>query len=280
MVAAAVAAGAFFFARERATGGGEPVRPPAAGLPNTPDYHSLLVDATEPDHLLLGTHVGIYESENGGISWRFAGLDGKDAMHFAREDGGTLWVAGHGVLAKSSDGGRTWSDVRPKGLPGLDIHGFAVSQDVDGLVYAAVAGKGLYRSDDGGAAFRLTSRDVGPAVTALAVTKDGVLFAADGDRGVLLNVNGDGDEWTTALDMPTVGLAANPLDPPRRRVLAAGSSLQLTKDGGEWRKVLSAEEGVGPVAFSPSAPDIAYAVGFDRKLYRSNDGGESWRPVG
>src|SRR4051794_29575517 len=34
----------------------------SAGLPNTSDYHSLLVDPTNPDRLLLGTHGGLYRS--------------------------------------------------------------------------------------------------------------------------------------------------------------------------------------------------------------------------
>lgn len=283
---AAVAAGAFLIAREQATGG-EPVDPPARGLPATPDYHALYVDPANPDRLLLGTHVGIYESTNGGVAWRFAGLDGKDAMHFGRERDGTLWVAGHEVLERSEDGGATWETVRPDGLPSRDIHGFAVSRDVDGLVYAAVYEEGLYRSDDGGASFRLISERVGPNVNALALTKDGMLFAADGERGVFANANGDGVQWVRGLAMPTVGLASNRADSPELRVLAAGRSLQLFTRPRAWREVLSLDgRWAGPVAFAPSDPSIAYAVTFDADeagsglLYRSRNGGVTWRRVG
>jgi photosystem II stability/assembly factor-like uncharacterized protein len=271
------AVGAFALGKREAEGPRDAVAPPARGLPATPDYHSLHVDPESSRRLLLGTHVGVYESVDGGVSWRFAALEGKDAMHFAQEDDGTVWAAGHNVLERSADGGRTWAEVRPEGLPGLDIHGFAVSQDVDGLVYAAVAGEGLYRSDDGGATFREISTDVGPGVYALAVTKDGVLLAADAERGVLVNANGDGVEWAEALDMPTVGLATNRLDPPRTRILAAGRSVQLSADRGTWKQVLDDQS--GPVAFAPGNPELAYAVGFDRVLYRSNDGGETWSAV-
>jgi len=278
LVGALVALGAFLYARDQARGGGKAVEPPARGLPHTPDYHALSVFPDDPDHLLLGTHVGIYESTDGGVSWRLAGLEGQDAMHFARDAEGTLWVAGHNVLERSRDGGRTWSEVRPAGLPGLDIHGFAYGED-NGLFYAAVAGEGIYRSDDGGRRFRSFSQDVGPRVYALAVTKDGVLLAADSDRGVLENASGDGEKWSSLLDMQAAGLATNGQDPPDRRVLAAGESVQLFTDSARWQKVLSPEDGAGPVAFAPGNPSIAYAVGFDRKLYRSEDGGETWAPV-
>ena len=275
--AAVAIVGAFALGKRQATAPSDQVAPPARGLPATPDYHSLLVDPGDSERLLLGTHAGVYESTNGGVSWRIGGLVGKDAMHFVRERDGTVWAAGHNVLERSADGGRTWSEVRPEALPNLDIHGFAGSQDVSGLLYAAVAGEGLYRSDDGGATFRRISSDVGGNVYALALTKDGVLFAADSERGVLVNANGDGREWVEALDMQMLGLAANWLDPPLSRVLAAGRSLQLTTDRRVWNQVLAVEG--GPVAFAPGNPKIAYAVGFDRVLYRSEDAGETWSPV-
>ena len=275
LVGLVAAGGAFLLAREQATGGGKAVEPPARGLPHTPDYHSLLVDAEDPVRLLLGTHVGLYESKDGGQSWRFASLEGKDVMHLARARDGTVWAAGHNVLERSSDGGRTWSEARPDGLPGLDVHGFALDAEDSSLVYAAIAGEGLYRSQDGGATFTLTSEEVGPNVYALAVTRNGTLLAADRHRGVLENASGDGADWRTVLEMRAVGLAANR---GASRVLAAGESVQLYERDG-WKEVLAPAGGAGPVAFAPGDPSLAYAVGFDRKLYRSTDGGETWAAV-
>ena len=122
----------------------------AAALPNTSDYHSLLVAPNAPDQLVLGTHQGLFRSTDGGRSWAQAELVNQDAMNLARASGRTVWAAGHGVLARSSDGGNNWQDVQPRGLPpSLDVHGFAVDSD-SGRLWAAVAGQGLYRSDDDG----------------------------------------------------------------------------------------------------------------------------------
>src|SRR5207244_12812092 len=62
--------------------------------------------------------------------------------------------------------------VRPPGLPGYDVHGFAASPS-DGTLYAAVNGRGLYRSTNGGASFSEVSHNVGGSVMALAVRPDG-----------------------------------------------------------------------------------------------------------
>lgn len=247
-------------------------------LPSTSDYHSLLVADDDPERLVLGTHQGLFRSDDGGRSWSPAGLPGRDAMNLARAPAGaTVWSAGHDVLAKSTDGGETWVDVRPDGLPGLDVHGFAVDPR-EGTLYAAIAGRGLYRSRDGGRSFGLASSQVGGGVMALAVSSSGRLLAGDMQRGLLASDDG-GKSWTRTLEAQVMGLAVDPGEP--QRVVATGPGILLSTDGGRsWRRVLELDEGAGPVAWAPSDPETAYAVGFDRSLYTTSDGGESWRAVG
>jgi photosystem II stability/assembly factor-like uncharacterized protein len=261
-----------------ATQGGGGGSTASTGLPDTPDYHSLSVSPENPNAILLGTHYGLYHSADGGRTWIAEALPGKDAMNLARPSGQTLWTAGHYVLAKSTDGGRSWTDVRPRGLPTLDVHGFAVDPGRPGRLYAAVAQRGLYRSTDNGRSFNAVSRDVGGAVMALAVKPSGDVLAGDMQRGLLVSKDG-GRSWRLALRAQLMGLAINPVDP--KRVLATGPGILLSTDGGkQWRQPLKLTPGAGPVAWAPSNPKIAYAVGFDRRLYRSSNGGETWSPVG
>lgn len=250
----------------------------SAGLPNTSDYHSLLVDPANPQRLTLGTHNGLYVSGDGGRRWRFDSLSGDDAMNLARPQDSTIWLAGHNVFKKSRDGGATWTDVRPSGLPGLDIHGFTVDPRNELVLYAALAGQGLYRSQDGGKSFALVSDQVGGSVMGLVVLPNGRILAGDMQQGIVASGDG-GRSWQSVVEAQAMGLAVNPADPSR--LLATGGGIALSTDSGHtWRSVLDLPDGAGPVAWSKSNPKVAYVVGFDRKLYRSTDRGESWQTVG
>jgi photosystem II stability/assembly factor-like uncharacterized protein len=258
-------------------GSDETTSTPAAGLPDTPDYHSLLVAAGNANALTLGTHNGLYQSSDGGRSWQSTTLAGQDAMNLGRAAGDVTWTAGHNVFAKSTDGGVTWQDVSPEGLPHLDIHGFAVDLRDQRTLWAALAGEGIYRSKDGGESFELVTREVGAGVMALAVTPDGRILAGDMQQGLFVSAD-EGKTWKPILQAGLMGLAVNPTEP--ERIVATGPGILLSTDGGRnWDQVLPVEAGAGPVAWAPSSPKIAYVVGFDQTLYRTDDGGATWRPV-
>ena len=247
----------------------------AGGLPHTSDYHSLLVAPDSADTLVLGTHEGLFRSSDGGRTWTKAELDGQDAMNLARPVGRTVWAAGHDVLAMSIDGGVSWQDVEPSGLPSLDVHGFAADPRDPKRLFAAIAGQGLYRSSDAGRSFSLVSRDVGAGVMALAVLDDGTLLAGDLQRQELAVSSNVGRTWRAVAQASIMGLAVNPSRP--HLVLAAGPGVLRSTDGGNtWQQSLSLEDGAGPIAWSPSDPRVAYVVGFDRSLWRSDDFGATW----
>lgn len=252
--------------------------PSGGTLPATSDYHSLLISSLDPNDIRLGTHQGIYRSTDGGRSWRFETLSGSDAMNLGvgGGSGGTIWVAGHNVFAKSGDGGRTWEPLSPPTLPSLDIHGFAVDPRSPRTLFAAVAGQGLYESTNGGASFTKRS-DVGASVMAVAVTPSGAVLAGDMQQGLLASRD-SGRTWNRVLNAPVMGLSVNSSD--TKLVLAAGPGIFRSADGGQrWRQVFALSDRLGPVAWAPSDPKVAYAVGYDRNLYVSRDGGTTWQAV-
>src|SRR5262249_47030360 len=105
------------------------------------------IDA-EGRRLLLGTHTGLFRSEDGGKSWQRVALSGThanlDVMAIAPDpnDSPVIYVGTHEVgVLKSSDGGTTWTEVNG-GLAGLDVHGLAVDPTKAGKLHAAVRDKG------------------------------------------------------------------------------------------------------------------------------------------
>jgi Photosynthesis system II assembly factor YCF48 len=233
-----------------------------AAIPKASDYHSLLVLSPDAKALLLGTHQGLFRSTDGGHRWRPGGLRGEDAMNLVRA-GNTILMGGHDVYAESTNDGRSWRHFRPAGLPSLDVHGLAVDPRAPNVVYAQIAGTGLYRSTDGGFSFRLVSSDVNGAMMQVAVTPAGRLVVGDMSRGIWLSQTGR--KWTHAATGMVMGVAVDPRD--GNRVVATGRGIAISSDGGKsWSAALPSKRMFGPVAWAPDEPGLVYAVGYDRLL--------------
>jgi photosystem II stability/assembly factor-like uncharacterized protein len=145
--------------------GGEPGRLTMAVHQNTSNkaaatyehVHSLAMDSGGQT-LFLGTHAGLFRSDDRGRSWKKVSVGTKhahlDVMDIAPEprEPKRIYIATHeaGVL-KSTDGGQTWKDAS-SGLGGADVHGLAVDPTMPFKLHAAVRdkGEGIYRTTDKG----------------------------------------------------------------------------------------------------------------------------------
>ncbi len=207
------------------------------------------------------------------------------AIAVAASDPNTMYVgSGEGLqrpdlsvgdgVYKTLDGGKTWQHLGLR--DGQQIAQILVDPRDANRVFVAVLGhpygpnaeRGVYRSADGGATWQpVLTKDENTGAVELAFdpanpqTVFAVLWAA---RQAPWEV---GSSWT----------------------LSANNGLYKSSDGGTtWRQITaglpSAGDGLGRIglAFAPSAPLRAYAVLGATKgggLYRSDDGGESWRRV-
>ncbi len=242
------------------------------GLPKVSDYHSLLVAPANPKVLLLGTHDGLYRSDDGGETWKMSALRGEDVMNLART-GRTIFTGGHDVFGSSSDGGKNWRTWRPKGLPSLDVHGLAADPRNDNL-YAQISGKGLFRSTDSGRSFKLFSSDVNGMMMPIAITPKGIFVVGDMERGVFVSTNGR--RWFNTAKGMVMGLAVNAAG---TRIIATSAGIVVSTDGTDWKTAIQSKVTFGPVAWTPSRPAEAYAVGTDRSLWRSENSGKSWTRI-
>jgi hypothetical protein len=136
-----------------ATHAGEP--PHAA--PAFEHVHALALDAAGRA-LWLGTHTGLFRSEDGGRTWAKVALPSQhhapDVMAIATHpvEGGVMYIGTHeaGVF-RTTDGGSTWTSVN-SALGGLDVHGLAIDPNSPAKLHALVRdkGAGVYRTTDGG----------------------------------------------------------------------------------------------------------------------------------
>jgi photosystem II stability/assembly factor-like uncharacterized protein len=251
---------------------------PAAGhatslhaRPPSTQFDALLVTKADATDLLLGTQHGLYRTTNGGLTWTRSGFVGEQVTILA-QGGPAIFAGGNGLLAVSTDGGTTWTRLHPRGLPNEQVVSLAVDPAHPAVMYLVLKSGGLYRSTDGARAFGLVSRQVGPGIRSLPVGPGGIL-AGDVVNGIYLSAKGR--IWRRTAGGMVMALA---VDPARRsRILVATFGISRSSDGGRrWTSVLRSRAMFGAVAWAPSQPLLAYAVGDDGSLWRSTDGGTRW----
>ncbi|MEM3207273.1 MAG: hypothetical protein QXQ87_04490 [Halobacteria archaeon] len=215
-----------------------------------PHTHGLAVDPKNPNLLHIGTHGhGVVRLEIGGRPMR-VGNNRLDLMGYSASpvDGRVHYSSGHpgpggntGVI-KSEDGGLAWKRVDT--LPGtpVDFHAMTVSPANPQTLYAWYYGdRRFYRSTDAGVTWtNPAARGLGAGVVALAG------------------------------------------DPASEQTVLAGtdSGLYRSADGGEsWSPLPGPLDG-GPVlavAIDPKEPRTLYASGQFTGLWKSTDGGATFR---
>ncbi len=206
-----------------------------------------------------------------------------------------------GGLFRTTDGGRSWTDV----FPGAATDSIAMAPSNTSIVYASRRGRGVsvWKSLDSGATWMPTALE-NAVVGVLKVDPSSPLVVwAGADSGLFRSSDG-GATWSKVLDGPRFRAIA--LASPPSRLVYAGSldyGAFRSLDGGETWSPLHSLLGtptiptgriaieVGSLASDPADPRLIFAsarldfIGLGRppdlpRLYRSADAGDSWLPVG
>ncbi|HEY3921373.1 MAG TPA: YCF48-related protein [Gaiellaceae bacterium] len=275
-----------------------------SAVPTSQWYWALTVASSNSNVLLLGTGQGLYRSNDGGRYWKVTGPAGLDATSIV-QSGSKIFAAGvlqkahalptvstHGeylvgkgkpVFVESTDDGTSWSRLVPKGLPAIAVQALAVDPGHDQTVYAVLRNGAVYRSTDSAASFQLWAGKIGGTPWALAITVGGHFVAGNMTTGAYQSANGA--SWLhTAFTDPrgshmVMEYAVQPTD--TNHVLMTSYGVLSSTDGGTtWQPSLKSKVMFGPVAFSPGTPTLAYAVGWDHSLWRTDDAGGTWTQVG
>ncbi len=250
-----------------------------------------------PDHLYLGsTNSWLYESEDGGASWRrLARLDDDDDLildHIVVDwaNPATIYVAAWkldspgGGLWVSHDGGQSWSAV--PGLRGQSIRAFAQAPSNPNVLVAGTL-EGVFRSRDAGASWELISPPGSHEIhevesVAIDPVDSQVIYA--GTWHLPWKTTDSGKSWRNikrgVIDDSDVFSIL--IDPQRPTVVYASacSGIYKSEDAGLlFHKI----EGIPATARrtrvlrqDPANRDVLYA-GTTEGLYKSANGGKSFR---
>jgi photosystem II stability/assembly factor-like uncharacterized protein len=209
---------------------------------------------------------GIYATIDGGENWRL--LPSTDRAEFAYVfdvtfdpfQRNTVIASTASGIWRSPDAGNTWTRVlhRPFSLFSAMV---VFSQTQPGVAYAGVEAVGVYRTMDHGLSWSgpltdgMDVRDFSRVVVAAAPSDGRILYAAftgnDEQCAGMFRSNDGGESWQRA------AIPRNELNGD-------------TYMGFQGRYNSS-------LAVHPGNPDVVWAGGID--LYRSNDGGRSWRQM-
>jgi photosystem II stability/assembly factor-like uncharacterized protein len=242
---------------------------------------AVAVDPADPNHLLMGTDIGVLRSRNGGRSWALEGqgqiIGAVFALAFSRDGRSALGAAPSGVF-RFEDGQWTNAAAAQAAAPARAIVG-------DGARRIYLLGqRELFASDDGGRSFTAVPATLpeGAEMTALAVArepKEMLLAVVD---GALMASEDGGHEWRRRADglgdLPIDTIALDPAVPDR--IWAAGADrIHVSDDlGSTWRAVGQALPDPGTnvrgIAADPTATTLVVTT--TRGMYRSVDGGSTW----
>ena len=248
------------------------------------DLHAMAVDPKNPDRVMVGGHEGAAISEDGGKTWdQISDLEGADPMGWVVDptDPKKMYAGGHPGFYRSEDGGETWSQDN-SGLPATDVHGLGMDPQDPDTLYASIMGAGLYRTTEAGGRWELVNADVGVMGPILVDPRDSEALYVAGMEGDFYRSEDGGKSWDELGTIPG-GMAtwvSQSLEDPDILYAANGGVAKSTDGGESWRPMDEGlPEGVSTVAVAPDDPRVVYAGvldGTEARVYRSEDGGESW----
>lgn len=237
------------------------------------DFHSLVADPMTNGRLYVGGHERVARSDDGGHTWTaVTSLHGADAMGWALASD-AIWVSGHPGVIVSFDGGTTF-ESRTTGLPDSDVHAFG---GTNGRVFAAGPGIGVAMSTDSGASWTTVTSDAGQAFFGrilLDPANPDHLIAADVQIGVVSSTDG-GQTWTALGSQPASWVSSG--DSLTTLYASGGAMPQRSVDGGTTWDSFSVPAGATLV--EAGTDGVLYAgvhEGNAVTVWVSTDNGETW----
>lgn len=105
-------------------------------------YNQIAISANNSGLMYLTTNLGLYRSQNGGLSWQFVSMPLRQqslaptAVAIAPSSDNVVYVSANSIIYKTTDSGNTWSssDTKTNGL----VNALLVNPDLPQAAYAGV----------------------------------------------------------------------------------------------------------------------------------------------
>lgn len=258
------------------------------------DVRELVVDPTDPQHLLLGTIDGqIYQSIDGARTWaRLVNFNRPsiyiDHIIIDPRDSKTMYVAAHkhkepGGFFKTTDGGETWREATE--LKTEALHSLAQSSS-DPNILIAGSNRAVYRSTDSGETWTSLPISAYPDirnVESIAIDPRDPRAIYVGTWHLPWKTEDGGQTWksikTGMIDDSDVFAIEIDETRPNHVIASACSGIYESQNAGaNWRKVQgipSQSRRTRDIMQHPAIPSTIFA-GTTEGFWRSTNGGDSW----
>jgi photosystem II stability/assembly factor-like uncharacterized protein len=254
---------------------------------------------------------GIYKSTDAGETWTHMGLRGTQhivriIVHPTNPDivyvasPGPLWASGgERGLFKTTDGGRTWTNIKTvseyTGFSDLVMDPsnpdvlYAASQMRERRPWSFIAGgpeSGIWKSTDAGATWTeltngLPAGDMGRIGLDISQSQPRTLYAViHAEEGGVFRTDDGGATWTQQSDISSIPWFFGQIrvDPQNvDRVYHLGVQLQVSEDGGrEWERIANNTHADQHAMWIDPRDANHLVIGNDGGLFVSYDRGETW----
>jgi photosystem II stability/assembly factor-like uncharacterized protein len=234
--------------------------------------------ATTGGWLFAGGVEGLARSVNGGAVWQQSRVEGKGSSIAAiapspsfEQDNAALAATLEGGILRTEDAGHTWH-ASNFGLRSFEVTALAWL-DADHVL--AGTANGIFRSPNGGRAWRAVDETEGMSIAAVVALPDGSALATS-DDGRLLRSSDTSAQWSILeVDLPA-GIVPTALcaSGPFLLLGTINSGIHRSVDGG-WTWSQAADDAIFALATSQNALYAGTGTG----LMISLDGGTSWEEL-